>query len=408
MGGSPFALSGSRIANATRTWQAAEDAGVVDWVKTNDFIFAIAAESGAHAAAVGTLQIRWRNKTDEGSFAVLSGSGELTWSGVTDLVNDNAVTSGEAGCTGTGTWVDGVEREGANDVTTDLAKAQWTEHQWAVDCSGAHDGDEYEFELYDATEGAAVGTCAATITMEAGAQTFYQNVGQGSVGPLGTLAKKGFVNTGGHSMVLAGTLVKKGFVDVGGHAMVIAGTLATVRTICIDVGGYAMTIAGTLVKKGFVNAGGHAMTIVGTLIKKGFKDCGGHSMTITGDCDPKAVIGQLVGQGAVAIAGVLQTVLIRGCAVGGGVVNIAGTLLKKISISVGGGTVSPVGTLQAVLLILQNVGQGTVSIAGDCVGQFIAGGEALNLVIWRVVSYLSSLLMGLVTKHKDLDDIDLE
>lgn len=168
-GGSPFELPGSRIANATRTWQANEDTGVIDWDKANDFIIAAAVESGAHSAAAGTLQLRWRNKTDSGSFAVLSGSGELTWSATTDLVNGNALTSGEAGCTPSASesWDtdNGIEREGANDVATDLANNEWVEHHWAIDCSGAHAGDEYEFEIYDSTEGAAVGTCLATITM---------------------------------------------------------------------------------------------------------------------------------------------------------------------------------------------------------------------------------------------------
>lgn len=171
-GGSDFTLSGSRIANATRTWQSVEDAVVTDWIKSNDFIFAIAAESGAHSSAIGTLQIRWRNKTDEGSFALLSGSGELTWTADTDLVNGNAVVTGEKGCTsGLTTFVDGVEREGANDISTSLGNNEWTEHHWAIDCSNAHDGDEYEFELYDLTEGAAVGTCLATITMESAGVT---------------------------------------------------------------------------------------------------------------------------------------------------------------------------------------------------------------------------------------------
>lgn len=159
-----FILSGSRIANATRVWQADEYTSVTNWDKANDFIFAIACETPGNHAEAGTLQIRWRNKTDGGSFVALGNTGELTWNGVTDLVNDN-VTTGDRGCTGSGTWYAGREREGANDVDTDLPKARWTEHHWAIDASSALDGKEYEFELYDNTEGTAVGTCLATITM---------------------------------------------------------------------------------------------------------------------------------------------------------------------------------------------------------------------------------------------------
>ena len=73
---------------------------------------------------------------------VLSGSGEITWSGATDLVNGNEVTSGEAGCTpdAGSTYVDGVEREGANGVPTLLESGEYTEHQWALDLSGTASG----------------------------------------------------------------------------------------------------------------------------------------------------------------------------------------------------------------------------------------------------------------------------
>lgn len=165
-------LAGSRIANATRTWQADEDLDVADWTKTNDFIFAIALETEAGKKASKTVSIRWRNKTDGGNFVALSDSGELTWTGTTDLVNDNALIEGEAGCTPSGaqTWMDGVEREGANDVVFDTNTVDyWSEYHWAIDCSGAHDGDEYEFEIYSVSNGIPVSTCASTITMVAGA-----------------------------------------------------------------------------------------------------------------------------------------------------------------------------------------------------------------------------------------------
>lgn len=174
MGASDFILTGSRIANATRTWQANEDVDVTGWDKANDFIFAAMVETTKHAGASATLQLRWRNVTDAGSFAALSGSGELTWSAATDLVNSNAVASGEEGCTpvsGT-TLVDGVEREGANGVATAVSQNEYCEHQWAIDASGGLDSKQYEFEIYDTTAGASLGTCLAQITTSAGAVTF--------------------------------------------------------------------------------------------------------------------------------------------------------------------------------------------------------------------------------------------
>lgn len=171
--GSAFTVSGSRIANATRTWQAAEDTPVTNWNKANDFIVAIAFESSAHASAAGNLRIYWRNKTDGGSFTSLYTYGEITYFGETDLVNDNAVVTGEKGCTSLlTTFVDGVEREGENEYYKGLGNDEWTECHWAVDASNALPGKEYEFELYDRTEGAHVGVCLATLTIKAAAPAY--------------------------------------------------------------------------------------------------------------------------------------------------------------------------------------------------------------------------------------------
>ena len=155
-------LAGSRIANSTRTWQEDEDIDVAAWVKTNDFIFAASIETQSGKKTNKNLSLRWRNKTEAGSFTALSGAGELTWNGITDLVNDNALTSGEAGCTPSGgqIWIDGIEREGANQITFDTSNQadRWSEYQWAIDCSGAQDGDEYEFEIYNDIDATPIGT----------------------------------------------------------------------------------------------------------------------------------------------------------------------------------------------------------------------------------------------------------
>lgn len=171
MAGSAFDLTGSRTQNSTRVNQAVEDADVTNWVLTDDVVYCSMVEAVGHGGASGTLQLRWRNVTDSGTFAALSASGELTWSATTDLANGNAVASGEEVCTPTAgvTRVDGVEREGANDVSTTLAQNEYTEHQWAVEFSGSLNGKQYEFEIYDSTAGASLGTCLAQITTEVGA-----------------------------------------------------------------------------------------------------------------------------------------------------------------------------------------------------------------------------------------------
>lgn len=168
--GNPTA-SGSRIANATRTWQAAEDTAVTGWTVGSPFVFAAAIAAVAKNSAAMSLRLRWRNVTDGGTFAELGSTGELTWGATTDLVNGNAVATGEAGCTGAGTWVDGTEREGANAITQTILKGTWSEHHFAIDTTNALSNKQYEFELYEANTAAVIATSPflATLTTAAAA-----------------------------------------------------------------------------------------------------------------------------------------------------------------------------------------------------------------------------------------------
>jgi hypothetical protein len=170
--GTYFELAGSRIANATRTWQAVEDADVSNWVLDDDFIVAISFQVPSNKSETGDLMIRWRDVTDNTTFADLSGAGELTWNAVTDLADGGSLTSSEAGATGNITasnWINGYEAEGSNAIGTTFANDYYSEHHWAVDCSGADNSHQYEFEMWDNTAGVSLGTCAAQITMVAGA-----------------------------------------------------------------------------------------------------------------------------------------------------------------------------------------------------------------------------------------------
>ncbi len=147
------------------------------WVKTNDFILAtrIYTSKGPIARA---YKLRWRDVTDEGVFADVTDIGEITYSAVTDLIDDDDLLIDEKLCDeqGTGsrspyTWQNGLESEGDNLLpdsgTYSLADEYYTEFQWALDCSNAEDEHEYEFELWDVTEGVSIGTCLARITMAA-------------------------------------------------------------------------------------------------------------------------------------------------------------------------------------------------------------------------------------------------
>ena len=140
------------------------------WNKTNDFILAtrIYGSKGAYNFA---YKLKWRNVTDGGVFADVGETGEISFSSVTALVDGQAlavenkicdVQSGYA-------WQNGMESEGDNRLpdsgTYSLADEYYTEFQWALDCNSAHDEDEYEFAIYELTNGTLIGTCLATITM---------------------------------------------------------------------------------------------------------------------------------------------------------------------------------------------------------------------------------------------------
>ena len=163
-------LEGSRIANATRVWQAVEDAGKTGWDKTADFILATALATSKGPLAYA-YKLQWRNKTDGGSFADVGSTGEITFSAATDLVDGDDLLTGEAGCTGAGTWQNGLESEGDNispdSGTYSLADEYWTEFQWALDCSNALDNKEYEFQLLTTGDN-IIGVCLVTLTIAAG------------------------------------------------------------------------------------------------------------------------------------------------------------------------------------------------------------------------------------------------
>jgi hypothetical protein len=163
------ALNGSRFANSNRVDQSgSDDNPVIDW-PLDDFIVACHfynEDTGKNPAST-TISLEWRNKTDAGSWTTLSGTGELTWSADTVLVNDTALGSGNWICSVLGAGyadTDGIEREGANDYTLDLGPDEETEVQWAIDASGADGGDEYEFRVYDSNRGTYM-TVVPTITM---------------------------------------------------------------------------------------------------------------------------------------------------------------------------------------------------------------------------------------------------
>jgi len=161
-------MSGSRIADDAESYQAACDTNVSDWTKTDDFILVI--QVGTSKGPIArAYKLMWRNVTDAGSFADVTGSGEITFNATTSLVDGDPFTP-NTGCVADELSAeDGLESEGDNILpdsgTYTHSDEYYTEFAWALDCSNALDGKEYAFQLYDVTESAIIGVAGATITM---------------------------------------------------------------------------------------------------------------------------------------------------------------------------------------------------------------------------------------------------
>jgi len=407
MAGSSWATptSNSRIANSSISWQAACNTDVTGWSKSSEFVVALWAQCGDHGGCTSVFIVQWRNLTDGGSWTTLaSGTGELRQGTGTSLVNGNTVAT-SSGCNSS---TDSEEVEGDNTTSslTVTAKDQYVEVQCAFDPANALDSKEYEFRLYDNTAGAGLTEGTASLTTEAGATTYYQDVGEYSLGPTGTLKKKtSLPRMGNFSLGPTGTLKKKSILPrMGGYSLGPTGTLATVKTALVNVGNYSMAITGTLKrkislprmgnhsmtitghakKKMFQVVGEYSMTITGTVaaVKKFFKNVGEYSMAITGTLSTKALYKKVVGEYSLSIVGTLKK-KISLPRMGGHSMTITGAIRKKINKLVGGYSMAITGTLGKTLRILQTVGNASLSITGTLVTQFIAAGSKIINKIFK-------------------------
>ena len=253
-------LGASRIANANIVDQSgADDGDVTGWVKTNDFILAtrIYGSKGTYNYA---YTLKWRNVTDSGSFAAVGSTGEISYSATTDLTDGGTVTTKICSAQASYTWQNGLASEGDNILpdagTFALLDEYYTELQWALDCSGAHDGDVYEFALY--TNGTAIGTCLAslttaiivvpTVTTQAcTAVTDISATGNGNITVIGGAyaTTRGFCymeGTEGDPTTANSTVYDEGSFDVGAYTKSITGLTAETG---YRVRAYAINPAGT-------------------------------------------------------------------------------------------------------------------------------------------------------------------
>jgi len=167
-----FALDGAGV--GSRNWSAAADTGFT-YNTEQIVIVAIAFDSDDMNAISGDFYLEWQNATASDGWNDLSSSGELAWATVSDLSNGATVVTdernGTENCSTMGvTHTDGVEREGANDVTMSSVSSKLVfDIQWAVDLSSSDgaNGDTYEFRVSESGGGSGVyKTFTALITVE--------------------------------------------------------------------------------------------------------------------------------------------------------------------------------------------------------------------------------------------------
>lgn len=195
-GGPAYAdLGGTRIlsVNGVTDHSGADDANVVDWVKTTELIIAVCIHSAGKDTESSTYKLQWQDDTDGGGYVDLASTGEANYTlGDTSWNHGATVATGDQKCDiiGNDTRQAGerVKDQSLSDAI-DLPDEYQSELWFGVDVSGADDSHVYSFQLYSTTEGAAIGVCGATLTIETAAQNFYETI-EDNVGITDTLTTK--------------------------------------------------------------------------------------------------------------------------------------------------------------------------------------------------------------------------
>jgi len=172
--GSDYSLTNERIGidgAVSITWQGACDhAGLTDWSVDDQAIVSIYVQSISHTPATRSFQLRWRNKTDSGTFATLSlVTGEVRSGVSAGCIANGDPVGGSAGCQTTESDEEVENETPLQSVSFSPSQNAYIEVQYCLDFSNALAGKEYEFEVHDG--GDQVGVVTPTITTAAGAAT---------------------------------------------------------------------------------------------------------------------------------------------------------------------------------------------------------------------------------------------
>lgn len=153
----------SRIADASRNWQAVCNTDIIDWDKANEFIIATYALSNS-VNPDSDFKLQWRRAG--GSFADVDADTEVCWGTNTVLVDGTPLIVGTNTADCFANLDNGsIESEGDNlAYLSNIKSGDYGEIQWALGFgSGAQVGQEYEIQLVCIDfPGSAV--CQTTIT----------------------------------------------------------------------------------------------------------------------------------------------------------------------------------------------------------------------------------------------------
>lgn len=361
------ALGGSRIlsVDGSTDHSGSDDNPVTGWDKADEFIVAVCIHSNSKNTEPSTYKLQIQDDTDASGYADLAGSGELIYTlSDSSWSHGDTVATGDQVCDiqGGDTRQAGERIKGQSlSDSIDLADEFQSELWFGINAANADDAHQYSFRLYSTAEGAAVGDLGATLTMAAGATTYYQNTGQGSTAITGSVAKVTKTPRGAGSIGPTGALTTalRKLQAVGGGSVSPTGDSA--NKALKQAGGGSMAITGSLARAIKITTGSGSVDPTGSLAKKMTKDVGAYSVTIAGSVDPVQKVGQNTGSGSVAITGTLTKKLTR--AIGGYAVTIAGAVAKKMSEDVGGYSITITGSL--VKKILRVIGEYAMTIAGS-------------------------------------------
>lgn len=163
-------FEGGRFANEARTWQAAEETPITGWDKADLGIFAVSIGSTGGDVGAVTPQLYWRDKTDSGSFAAIGATGEVKYTAVSGLTDNDNVTSGEFGTSSGKSAVtcNQCEQEDSHQAstTTSLLNNQFTELQIGLSFADGDELHEYEFQLRESDT--QIGSASLTTVTLAG------------------------------------------------------------------------------------------------------------------------------------------------------------------------------------------------------------------------------------------------